>query len=260
MQILKTADDGGQPPECPHISRKGRVSYVEDGWYEFDGQRYCILIPNGHLEDGEPLETYQPKYRLRWDIMDDYQFTSAETELADGIRQSLGKFCVFYLGPERGNTKDGMNRNAIWKPQDWVRLGRRFTDLGYKVVIVGAEYDHSYWKTYLRYLVYADGQDWLNLIGKLDISATFAVIKRANFIVGYQCGLPIASEYMGVPTALWWRAADDSISPVCFFAYDEREKDCWAHPRMVAERKHLGLIYGRQTADQVADMIAERGW
>lgn len=234
--------DDGLPP--PHLASV--VDYV--------------LIPNRVLERGQRIETWLPEFSVNWNIMDDFQFTEEEEKLASDVRKDF-EYCVFYLGPKTGNTIDGHNRNALWKPQDWAELGKFVTEkLKLKVIVVGAGYDFDYWTESVR--PFTKGQEWLDFVGSLEIGSTYAVAKKARFVISYQSGIGIVSEYMGVPSALFWRQRGNSISPYPNFytSFEEAMNGAWSPPHMLESGKHMALYYGRHDAKYVCDELLRRGW
>src|SRR5258708_15469117 len=91
----------------------GYWDYLEDGMYEFDGERYCVLIPNAPLEHGIRLENWLPQYAINWDIWRHFRFDITERVFAADLHERIGDYAVFYPGPLHGNTVDGHNRGAI---------------------------------------------------------------------------------------------------------------------------------------------------
>jgi len=136
------------------INDDGTYNYLDDGWYEFEGERYCVLVPNMPLEHGIRLEDWLPHYPIRWDIWKDFRIDQEERDFADSIHAKIGDYAVFYPGPLGGNTENGHNRGALWKPDDWRQLGSRIqSEHGLSIVVVGAPYDASYWQFLLGPLV-----------------------------------------------------------------------------------------------------------
>lgn len=245
----------------PEITADGRYNYLDDGMYDFDDHRVCVLIPNAALERGERLESWLPQYAIDWDIMDRFAITADERRYADDLASGLGPYCVFYTGPLHGNTINGHNRNALWRPADWIALGRRVhRELGLRIVVVGAPYDHSYFGTMIAPSLNGDGVAWVDLHGETNLGQLYSVTSRARFVVSYQAGVGIVSTLLGTPTALWWRPEGDSISPDTYLSFDERMASAWVPPMAFATRSHLPLIYGRETVDDIMAGIKERKW
>ena len=164
------------------------------GWH---GEYDWMLQANRHLESGLRLETWLPEMETDWRIADRFRFTSREVREAIEFERRHGPYCVFYLGPEQGNTTWGHNRGPFWTPPDWGALARHFRELGLKIVVVGATYDRSYFDKHA-------GQqlgECVNAIGNWSIGQTFSIVQRARCVVAYQSGIGIFAVYLGVPTA-----------------------------------------------------------
>jgi ADP-heptose:LPS heptosyltransferase len=226
------------------IKDDGTYNYLEDGIYTFDGEKYCVLVPNATLEHGIRLEEWLPHYPIRWDIWKDFYISEEERSYARSFHAKTGDYAVFYPGPLNGNTENGHNRNALWRPEDWAELGAKVqSEMGLKVAVVGAPYDATYWQFLLGPLVRSEG--WHNLIGQTSLGQLWGITSRAKFVISYQAGVGIVSTYLGTPTALFWRSYGDSISPDHFLSFDERMASAWVPPKILDAGTHLPLIYGR---------------
>jgi hypothetical protein len=241
---------GNNPP----VRTTGRYNYIQDGWYEYDGERYCVLVPNAALEEGVRLEDWLPHHAIDWGIFRDFRITDAERRIGDELSRKLSPYAVFYPGPLMGNTTNGHNRRSLWTPRDWRDLGRRVHDeLGLPIVAVGASYDASYYDILLRPMLNGDASYWTNLIGGTSLGELWSVTSRAKFVVSYQAGVGIISTYLGTPTAIFWRPEGDSISPDFYLSFDERMASAWVPPDILATGQHRALIYGR---DKVPDVVS----
>lgn len=249
------------------VDKEGHYIYIPDGWispYWDLENKYYALMPNAPLERGIRLENWLPEFEIDWNISSEFKFYPHEIEYAHNLKKRIGEYCVFYLGPYRGNMYEGHNRNCIWTPRDWISLSHRiYENLGLKIVVLGAYYDMEYWTTLMEPALATDNKgwpEWRNLIGELTIGKSFAVAKNARFVVSYQSGIGIFSSYMRVPTAIFWRAKGDTISPDSYLSFEEEMASAWVRPDMLAERKHLPLIYGRHTPEYIMNEIVQRGW
>lgn len=233
---------------------QGRYRYIEDG--EHNG--FIYLVPNAVLERGERLETWRPDHPVDWDVVKEFDWS--DTERGTDLGRAFRPFACFYLGPEAGNVDEGHNRGFLWEPKHWVELALMFQDRGLRIVVVGADYDRSYWERYVRPGVAEAGMKWFDLIGKLEIGETMALIRESKFFVSYQCGLAIFAHYLGQRVACWWRPDGDSIHPKRLVGFDNRMKDSWTNPKIVAAGKYLGLFYRKETPYDIFAEMEKRGW
>jgi hypothetical protein len=241
------------------IANDGCYDYLEDGMYEFAGTKYCVLVPNRPLEHGIRLEDWLPHHKINWDIWKDFIITPAERQVGADLLQRIGPYAVFYPGPLHGNTEDGHNRNALWKPIDWVDLGRQINaEFGLQIVLVGAPYDLSYYQLLLKPLL--AGDFWHNWIGRTNLGALWSITGNSQFVISYQAGVGIVSAYRGTNTAIWWRPFGSSISPKHFLSFNEEMRNCWNSPKMIENKSYFGMIYQRDGIQSIMSCIQDRGW
>jgi hypothetical protein len=239
----------------------GYYNYLPDGRNGVPHGADFTLMPNAALERGTRLEDWLPRYEIEWGVMSHWQWNLEEEDTAQHLAAKLGRYVVFYLGPMTGNTTEGHNRGMIWEPGHWADLGRLLHEQhGVHIVVVGASYDYDYWRKLVERRI--DPSYWHCHIGQWQIGQTFSVVRRAACIVGYQSGIPIVASYLGVPTAIFWRARGDSIhpNPQIFISFNEGMASAWVQPDMLEAGKHMPLIYGRCTPGGIAGSIKEREW
>ena len=236
--------------EHPTDSR-GRYRYLSDGIL---GQ-YHYLIPNTTLEAGRRLEEWLG-LPVDWKVTDDFDWSN--TERGTMLGKCFAPFIAFYLGPENGNVNEGHNRGFLWEPKHWVELGKKFTERGMQIVLVGAHYDRSYWERYVREGVGQENMLWHDTIGRLEIGETFAMLKEAKAFVSYQCGLGIVTHYLGIPTVMWWRPEGNSAHATQLVSLSEQMAYGWTNPAL--QDKYIGCIYQRQSVDDIIAEIDRREW
>lgn len=245
----------------PPFTPGGYWDYIEDGMYEFAGERYCVLIPNAPLERGIRLEQWLPQYDIDWDIFSRFRLTSKEIAYGNMVRAKVGPYAVFYPGPLGGNTLEGHNRNMLWKPSEWIELGERVhRELGLAIVVVGAEYDHDYYTHMLAPRLNGSASHWIDLIGRTSIGELFSVTGNAKFLISYQAGVGIVSALCHTPTAMWWRRRGDSISQAGFLSFEEDMSTAWVPPAILESGSYLPMIYGQAKVESILDEISRRGW
>lgn len=219
---------------------------------EFD----WLLQANSWLEGGHRLESWLPGIATEWQIAKQFHFDDEELQFGRELEERLGPYCVFFLGPERGNTVAGHNRGSLWKPAEWQRLAQLCRDLGLAIVVVGAERDRSYFDHHVGELL-GECHDG---IGKWHIARTFAVIRRARFMISYQSGLGIFAVYLGVPAGVFWRPYGDSLLAENRLTYREEMAAAWAPTEALASGRYLPLIYTRCSPESIIDHATCHAW
>jgi hypothetical protein len=244
----------------PRVHPDGTYNYIEDGDYTFDGEHYIVLVPNRVLEQGIRLENWLPHHAIRWEIFQDFHIEADERSKAAGIHENVGDYVVFYPGPLAGNTVEGHNRGPIWKPEDWVELGRQIhEEFGLHIIVVGASYDLRYYQIMLEPLL--NGLDyWTSVIGQTNLGELWALTDQSKFVISYQAGVGIISTYRETPTAIFWRPHGNSISASDYLTFDERMASAWVSPKVLDAGTHLPLIYGRHGVDYIMSEVRQRRW
>jgi FkbM family methyltransferase len=235
--------------EADFITPGGEFNYApsQPSWHNrFD----WLLQVNGHLERGQRIEDWLPDLAIDWNLMERFRWSNKALETAAAVQQQYGDYCVFYTGPESGNTTAGHNRGGLWRPADWVRLAELARAAGLQVLFVGAEYDRSYLANHLLPAGLKDCHDYL---GAWQIDETLAVIRGARFYVGYQSGLGIVATYLGVPTAMFWRPYGNSILPDQRVTFREEMASAWAPREHLDRGRYLPCIYGRCSPEGIME-------
>ena len=247
----------------PPADENGYYRYIPDGPTNLPGIDW-VMLPNRPLERGQRLETWLPQYETNWKIMDHFHWDEQEIEEADVLENYIGKYVVFCMGSEAGNTVAGHNRGPLWKPESWVELGRVLHEkYAVSIVAVGAKYDMSYYDKYILPLVQkkeCHGYYWYNFIGDWKVAKSFAVVKKGKCLISHQSGIAIVANYMDVPVAPFWRPKGDSIDPNNYVSFEESMASAWATPESLTNGKFLPLIYGRHDIEYIMREVDGRGW
>jgi len=247
------------------IDDDGHYIYIPDGWTSplYSNEQFYAMMPNGPLERGVRLEDWLPEFAVDWNTSKHFQFLPDDLNFAERLEKEIGPYCVFYLGPMRGNSLEGHNRGPLWTNKDWATLGKEVQErTGLKIVVVGAWYDADYWEAIMRPTLESEDNQpmWREFIGDWKIGRTFAVCKRSKFVIAYQSGIGIFSCYLRVPTAIWWRPKGNSISPDTYLSFEEEMSHIWVSPDMLENRKYMPLIYDRHSPFYISSQIVEREW
>jgi FkbM family methyltransferase len=216
-----------------------------------------FLQANGHLEHGWRLEEWLPDLAIDWEFARRFHFRPQDEQAARRIATEAGPFALCFAASTPANTVAGHNRGPLWSPADWAELCRHFLGNGVRPVFIGAGWDRDYYDRHLAGVL--PGEVW-ERIDQWPIGLTFAAIRLAQGLVSYQSGLGIFGVYLGARVAMWWRPHGDSIVADRHISFSEEMARAWAPPGSVESGQYLPLIYGRQTAAQLAGLLAERGW
>ena len=128
--------------------------------------------------------------------------------------------------------------------------------LGLSDVVVGAEYDRSYFEKYVA----AHLGPCYDAIGKWPIGQTFAVVQRARFVVAYQSGIGIFAVYMGIPATVFWRPHGDSIDPAGYVSFREGMASAWAPQEALDSGRYLPSIYTRCSPESIVEHARSHNW
>lgn len=253
------------PEGSPLVRPNGLPIYLDDMLHLPSIGIDCTLMPNTHVDAGKRLEVWLPDFDIDWGVASHFQFKELEQQNAEGLLEE-GPYCVFYMGPDAGNSAGGAgwNRGPLWHPIDWVTLGRRiYKELGLRIVVVGSNWDINYWLYRISPLLDESEVDtsWCSMIGATGIGDVFAVIQKARFTVSYASGLGIFSSYLKTPTVMFYREKGDSINPSLYISPEPDAATAWVDPKTLAEGKYIGQFYSKDcTGDSLFEEIQRRGW
>lgn len=240
-----------------------RTPPCSDGIADYDrsGQGFhdCfdwLLVPNAEMERGQRIETCLPGVDINWAVHDLWKFHDSELERAAQLEREHGPYVVFYGSNLRANTTCGMNRNGLWSPGEWVDLAAFFRSRGLRIVMVGADYDRSY---FTELLIPAGLGDVVDLIGSCSIGDTLAICRRSRAVISYQSGIGIVGLYMGCNVAMWWRPYGDSFTDTQFETSRHEMNVAWCPPGSVESGQYLPLVYTQCTPKTITDH-AEKYW
>lgn len=172
------------------------------GWRGFD----YVLVPNGHLERGEPLATWLPELETEYS----YKLLYESRELERVARLCGQRPVLLYLsgtGPNVGF------HNYTWTPNDWRRVITLLNErLDVPVVIVGANTRDDL--EYKAEVLNGYNFWYVDLVGKTSIPEYCALIENASVWAGLNSGGGIVSAMRGTPTVMLWSNSDYPIACV----------------------------------------------
>lgn len=163
----------------------------------------------------------------------------------------------------------------VWLLEYWIELARKIVeDEGLGIVLVGANWpeDREYAQLFVEFWAKSGGDPAavVNVVGGTHVAEAFRVTMGGKSLFSFQSGIGVGSEYLGVKTAIWWRAdgdseecppdGDESKIGRQFVSLSEKMRDAWSPPWAIESGSHLGLVYGRETPRQIYDEAKRRGW
>ncbi len=245
----------------------GHINYIPSGPVALDSpdEFDYRLVFNTFLERGWSLPAIADFFGLsesdiNYDFFDDYEEKSSDLRGYNRSINFVGKdYVVFHFGAREPNTTAGLNAGEIWKPEDWLELGRKINSkYGAKIIVIGASYDLDYANDILGRTT---DNFYLNVIGQMDITETLALIKRSRFTISFPSGVGIVGPYMNVPTCIFWRAKDNPYHPLHPRSGFEREfATNWAPPEKVETGLYYPAWYGTDTPESIVRHIEAAGW
>lgn len=189
--------------ELPPNHRDPRWSTLDGcrSWRTFD----YVLVPNGHLERGEPLATWLPE------LDTEFSYALNIPDIAREMAELLAGFRPVLIYPSGIGPNEGFHKDT-WTIDDWQNTIRELVAaLGRPVTLVGANTpdDLGYRDLLLRNGVLAD--QVVDLVGQTSLAEYCALIESAAVWVGLNSGGGIVSAMRGTPTVMLW---SDSATPV----------------------------------------------
>lgn len=243
------------PPGPPTSARHRKI---------FD---FCLIV-NSPLEKGLGLESIATQLGLdpalvNYDAFREYQESEGDRRAVQHLRGNVGKpYIVAYLGALADNTIQGLNFGGLWSPRDWIMLLDRIHEqTKLRIVFVGAPYDASYLAEVCRSYDGPFFDRYINAIGQYPMPSTLAILKNAEFVIGFASGITISAAYLGTPTAIFWRPQHLPMSAIYEkHGFAEGFATDWVPPAMLKSKHYLDLWYTLDTPASIDKRLADAGW
>ena len=153
---------------------------------------------NSKLEAGIKLKDILPEYEMNWNYPIDEP--PVATEFAKNIKRIVGgKLILLYTSSIEGNNiwvKD------LWTPKDWMELAQRiYNKTGCSPIFIGARWDTSYIQKVLeldKHKIICD------LGGRTPVVQLFALLREADVLVAFQCGVLMMGIHFKTPAVGFW--------------------------------------------------------
>ena len=257
----------GNPP----VDKEGYLSYTftagpAEG-HEKNSFDYKFII-NTYLEHGWEFKDIcdllglNPQ-EINHSVFSDYKFIESDYIGVRSLKAAgIDNYIVVYFGALADNTRQGLNYQSLWSVEEWVEV---VSDLKnkykHKIIIVGASYDSDYFADFTKKYGKSFHEDCINAVGQYSIEETIAILKSARFVIGFASGITISSVYLGVPTAIFWRPQNISMSPQYKkFGFHEGFATNWIPPDILNNKKYIPLWYTIDSPKSVLCKISESQW
>lgn len=185
-----------------------------------------------HLQD--ILSEYETNYQLPINL------SLASREFASAIREkNKGKLVLFYTSSIGNN---GNWNKDEWKYKDWMALINLIYEYSHiRPIAIGAEWDRNY----INELKKLDKNNTIqDFVGGVDIQLTLSLIKEANLVISFTCGIPIFATYFGIPAVSFWAIRGISKCE----RFDPSFQYTWVPPEIKQNGKYIPIAYGSQEA------------
>lgn len=165
--------------------------------YNLSGCDYLIEF-NSQLENGVFLKNILPEYDTNFDYP---IFEPQKSRIfANEIKKSVGgKLVLLYtsgVGANEAWVKE------LWTPRDWAEFAWKIhAETKCRPIIIGARWDSEYAE---RVLAYDHDRIILDLTGKTSVAHLFALLREANIVIGFQCGVIMTATKFRTPVVGFW--------------------------------------------------------
>jgi len=161
---------------------------------------------NSLLEGGMKLKDILPEYETNFNYPI-IEPPNAE-KFAENIKEAAGgKINLLFAGSIAGNN---IWAKKLWTVNDWMELARKIhNETDCKPVLIGARWD----KSYARRIKKLDTEKIIyDIVGQTTVAKLFALIRKANVLVAYQCGPVMMATKFRTPVAGFW-PINNGINP-----------------------------------------------
>ncbi len=162
-----------------------------------NGCDYLIEF-NSRLEKGVLLKDILPEYETNYDYP--IEEPAEEKEYAKKLKAEIGeKLVLFFTSSLRGNAAWP---RELWTIENWMAVIRKiYKKTGCKLVLLGAKWDADYGEALHK----IDTENMIHsMIGKTTLAQLFAILREADLLITWQCGVGIMATQFRIPVASFW--------------------------------------------------------
>lgn len=174
-----------------------------------DGYDYLIEF-NSSLENCIKLADILPEYEPNWDYP---LFEPIDSKRkAESLRDNIGGKLILLFTSSKGGNDNWAKQ--YWTIKDWMSLAKKiYTETKCKPILVGATWDDDYTNQLLELdterIIY-------NIVGKTTVADIFAIIREANILIAFNCGLVNMATKFRIPVACFWSIKSETAKDGIF--------------------------------------------
>lgn len=180
------------PFEYALAGGSGTPLFINRGGYDY------IIELNSYLEKGIKLKDILPEYETNFEYP--INEPPEAKAFAENIKENIGgKLALLFTASIAGNeiwVKD------LWTPKDWMDLARKiYTETGCRPTFIGARWDADYMEKVKEF----DEENIIcDLTGQTSVANLFALLREANVLVAFQCGVLMMATQFRTPVVGFW--------------------------------------------------------
>lgn len=153
---------------------------------------------NSRLENHTKLKDILPQYETNYDYP--IKEPAEAKEFAQALRVEIGEKFVLLFTAARGTNNAWVGK--LWGPEKWMALARIiYKKTGCKPVLIGAKWDADYTDEIIK----LDADNIIHdMVGKLSVAHLFALLREANILIAFTCGVGIMATQFRTPVVTLW--------------------------------------------------------
>lgn len=157
-----------------------------------------VIEFNSALEKGINLKNILPEYEINYDYPIDEP--EKERKFAEAFKETIGEKLVLFFTASIGGNYHWVKH--LWTPKNWVELARKiYNKTGCRVVLIGAKWDGDYADAIHEH----DTESIIHsMVGKTSLTQLFAILRKANVLITWQCGVGIMATQFRIPVVAFW--------------------------------------------------------
>jgi len=189
------------------------------------------LEANSHLEAGKRIEKFLPdlpttfKLEYKTSLKDTIESEFTVPMLLDSTGRSM--ISPKYIGIYTSAYSTARQWNG-WGSNEWLEFINLIKPLGYKFVIIGAEWDIGIPGEIMNEL---SADDYINTIGQ-PLPVVIEILKRLDCFIGFPSGLSIINETIGAKKTLMW-----------YPAHLSKMINSWPDPERIENKSYKGCLF-----------------